>query len=52
VRDGSLRIILANFELKPLPVHLMHAGRGTLPSKVRVFVDFAAIRLRERLSSF
>ena len=49
LRDGSLRIILAPFEVEPLPVHLMHAGRGALPSKMRVFLDFAAGRLRERL---
>ena len=51
IRDGSLRIILANFEVEPLPVHLLHAGRGALPSKMRVFLDFAAGRLRERLAS-
>jgi DNA-binding transcriptional LysR family regulator len=52
VRDGSLQIVLAAFEPEPLPVHLMHAGRGALPSKMRVFLDFAAGRLRERLASF
>ncbi|MGL4284993.1 MAG: LysR substrate-binding domain-containing protein [Phreatobacter sp.] len=51
VRDGSLRIVLTDFEVEPLPVHLMHAGRGALPSKMRVFLDFAADRLRKRLAS-
>lgn len=51
VRDGSLRIILAEFELEPLPVHLMYVSRGALPSKIRAFLDFAAPRLRERLNS-
>ena len=51
VRDGSLQIILAAFEPEQLPVHLMHAGRGALPSKMRVFLNFAAGRLRERLAS-
>ncbi|MFG1304777.1 LysR substrate-binding domain-containing protein [Xanthobacter autotrophicus] len=51
VRDGDLRIILADFEPEPLPVHLIHAERGTLPSKMRVFLDFAAERLRTRLKS-
>jgi DNA-binding transcriptional LysR family regulator len=51
VRDGSLRIILTDFELEPLPVHLIHAGRGTLPWKMRVFLEFAAGRVRERLRS-
>jgi DNA-binding transcriptional LysR family regulator len=51
VRDGSLRIILADFEVEPLPVHLLHAVRGGLPSKMWVFLDFAVGRLRERLAS-
>ena len=51
INDGSLRIILANFEVQPLPVHLLYAGRGALPSKMRVFLDFASGRLRESLSS-
>ena len=51
VRDGSLRIILADFEVEPRPVHLLHVGRGALPTKTRLFLDFAAQRLRARLSS-
>ena len=51
LRDGSLRIILADFEVEPLPVHLLHAGRGTLPTKTRFFLDFAANRIRGRLAS-
>jgi len=51
IHDGSLRIILANFEVEPLPVHLLHAGRGALPTKTRVFLDFAAHRLGEKLKS-
>jgi DNA-binding transcriptional LysR family regulator len=51
VEDGSLRIILRSFEVEPLPVHLIHAGRGTLPWKLRVFLDFAGSRVRERLRS-
>lgn len=51
VRDGSLQIILAAFEPEPAPVHLLHAARGALPSKMRVFLDFAAGRLRERLAA-
>lgn len=51
VRAGALRIVLADFELEALPVHLLHAASGMLPSKMRVFLDFAAVRLRERLRS-
>ncbi len=51
LREDSLRIILADFEGEPVPVHVLHAGRGALPSKMRVFLDFAVNRLRERLNS-
>jgi DNA-binding transcriptional LysR family regulator len=51
VREGSLRIILADFEVEPLPVHLLHAGRGPLPTKTRLLLDFTARRLRGRLTS-
>lgn len=51
VRGGSLAIILAAYEVEPLPVHLLHAGQGALPSKTRVFLDFAAGRLRQGLAA-
>jgi DNA-binding transcriptional LysR family regulator len=50
LREGSLRIILPDFELAPLPVHLIHVGGATLPLKTRAFLDFAAPRLRRRLN--
>ena len=44
--DGTLRIILADDEHPPLPVHLVSPhGRLSVP-KVRTFVDFALPRLR------
>lgn len=49
--DGSLQIVLDAFEIEPLPVHLLHAGGRVVPSKVRVFLDFAVPRLRKRLAS-
>ena len=51
VRAGALRIVLADFEPEPAPIHLLHAGRGALPSKMRVFLDFATPRLRVGLAS-
>lgn len=51
VREGALRIILAAFEPEPRPVHLLHAARGTLPSKMRVFLDFTTERLRKTLAA-
>lgn len=47
VAAGSLKIILADFEHPPLPVHLVAPqGRLSVP-KVRAFVDFARPRLRD-----
>lgn len=50
VEDGRLEILLQEFEPAPSPVSLVHAGQGLLPLKLRVFLDFAAPRLRERLA--
>lgn len=52
VRAGHLKLILEDFEPEPLPVHLLHAARGELPTKMRAFLDFAAARLRPRLRPF
>ena len=46
VRDGKLKVVLANAEYPALPVHLLAPrGRISVP-KVRAFLDFAAPRLR------
>lgn len=50
VENDALRLILEAFEPPPLPVHLLHAARGQMPLKMRHFLDFAAPRLREKLS--
>jgi DNA-binding transcriptional LysR family regulator len=51
VAEGRLRIVLKAYEPPPTPVHLLHAARGQMPLKMRRFVDFAAPRLREVLTS-
>lgn len=48
--EGALAIVLADFEPDPLPVHLIHAGQGQLPVKMRAFLDFAVPRLRAALA--
>ena len=46
VRDGKLKVVLANAEFPALPVHLLTPkGRASVP-KVRAFLDFAAPKLR------
>ncbi|VVE43595.1 LysR family transcriptional regulator [Pandoraea capi] len=48
--DDALRVVLKDFEAMPLPVNLVHKGQTPLPLKLRVFLDFAAPRLRERIA--
>lgn len=50
LRSGSLVTVLRDFEVSPIPVHLVHSARGLMPLKMRVFLDFAVTRLRTELS--
>ena len=50
VERGALRLLLADYEPAPLPIHLLHAGRGLMPLKMRAFLDFATQRLRRLLT--
>jgi DNA-binding transcriptional LysR family regulator len=49
--SGALIAILRDFEPPAWPVHLIHAGQGPLPQKLRAFLDFAAPRLRAALAA-
>jgi DNA-binding transcriptional LysR family regulator len=52
VKAGTLRIILAESESAPLPVHLITPqGRLSVPN-VRAFIDFATPRLRKHFRQF
>ena len=51
VRAGALVVALQKFELPPWPVNFVYAGARLLPIKLRAFLDFAAPRLRDRLSA-
>ncbi|NUB04985.1 LysR family transcriptional regulator [Azospirillum sp. Vi22] len=44
---GELRIVLADHEEPPLPIHVLHPEGRHAPAKVRAFVDLAVARLRE-----
>jgi DNA-binding transcriptional LysR family regulator len=51
IKQGLLRIVLADAESVPLPVHLVSPyGRLAVP-KVRAFVDFALPRLRAQYTA-
>ncbi|AZD11494.1 Transcriptional regulator, LysR family [Pseudomonas chlororaphis] len=47
VAAGELEIVLAEFELAPLPIHVVYQGGRKAPARVRSFVDFAVQVLRE-----
>ena len=49
-RAGVLTIALPGFEPPPWPISLVYPGGRLLPIKLRAFLDFAAPRLRARLS--
>lgn len=49
VSEGKLSVILQDFEPEPTPVHIIHARQALLPLKLRLFVEFAASRLRKSL---
>ena len=46
VRDGRLRIVLADCEPPALPVHLVHREGRHVSRKARAFLDLAIARLR------
>ncbi|MES1176381.1 MAG: LysR family transcriptional regulator [Myxococcales bacterium] len=50
-RNGALQRVLKSFEPAPLPVHLLHTAQPLLPLKLRVFLDYAAPRLKAQLSA-
>jgi DNA-binding transcriptional LysR family regulator len=49
VRAGTLVSVLRDYESPPTPVSLVHPSNRRVPLKLRVFLDFAAPRLSERL---
>lgn len=46
LRDGQLKTILTEFEMAPLPVHLVHREGRRASQKARAFLDLALERLR------
>ncbi|MGG1948936.1 LysR substrate-binding domain-containing protein [Trinickia sp. NRRL B-1857] len=52
VDEGRLQIVLPEFEVERVPIHLVHVSRNLMPLKLRCFIDFVAPRLRESLARF
>lgn len=51
LQDGRLVRVLVDEESPAVPVSLIYPGQGRLPMKTRAFIDFAVVRLRDRLSA-
>jgi DNA-binding transcriptional LysR family regulator len=49
VREGKLRLILAEYEPMAMPVNMLYSKKGRLPLKMRRFLEFAAPRIRKSL---
>ena len=42
IARGEVRIVLADYEPKRLPIHALYPSRRFVSSKVRAFIDFLA----------
>jgi len=48
LKEGRLQRVLADFELPPIPIHILHPAGRYLPSKVRLFIDHLVAELRAK----
>ena len=51
IKASKLKLLLRPFELPEIPVSLVHPEGRLTPPKVRAFLDFAAPRLRQKLTA-
>lgn len=51
VEAGALQIVLDDFQPAPRPINLVYTASNLLPIKLHAFLDFAAPRLKARLTS-
>jgi len=45
IENGSLEVVLSDYEPEPLPIHIVHPEGRHAPAKVRAFIDLAVDRL-------
>lgn len=48
IEASRLKVVLADYEREPVPIHIVHAEGRMVSARVRAFVDFAAERFRRR----
>lgn len=49
-RSGALTIVLEEFELEPMPIHIVYPERKPMPLKLRAFLNWVTPRLKARLA--
>ena len=49
-RAGTLDLVLEEFEVEPLPLHIVYSPRNPVPLKLRAFLDWMTPRLKNRLT--
>lgn len=50
LKQGSMELILEEFEPPAAPVHFVHVSRKNMPLKIRCFLDYAAPQLKQALA--
>ena len=50
--SGALRIILAEYEMPPRPIHIVYPEARLLPARTRAFIDFMKVYLREERAAW
>ena len=48
IHAGRLKVVLADYEREPVPIHIVHSEGRMVSARIRAFVDFAAERFRIR----
>ena len=51
IADGSLMVVLPEYEQEPVPVHLVFQSRKGAANAVQAFIDHAAPLLRDKMSA-
>jgi DNA-binding transcriptional LysR family regulator len=51
LESGTLKTVLRNYEVEPLPVNILYRPDRLMPTRVRALLDWLVPRLRESLST-
>lgn len=46
IHDGTVKVLLRDYEPNPIPIHALYTSRHYQPAKVRCFIDFLADEFR------